>query len=624
MFENMTISKKLYSGFTLMIIIIIFITSIGVYKVNFINDTLNVIVEVNSVKQRYAINFRGSVHDRAIAIRDLVLATNKDDALFKKSVEDIKKLEKFYIMSAKPLDMIFSDGLNVDAKEKEILAKIKNIEKETLPLVSKIIELKMDAKDSEAKDLLLEKASGNFTYWLKVVNEFIDYQENKNQIATPEAREVASSFSNIMILILIVSLIIGTLIAYLISNQLIKSVGKVQFGLQDFFDFLNKKTNKSSIIDLNSKDEFGQMAQTINSNIQNIEKSIIQDDEFVKDIANFAKEIGSGNLVAQINKETQTKALLELKDILTKMQCDLNHTIAGNIPTLLNVLSSYKNHDFTVRFPDTSANVAIAINELGDVISELLSQSFNVGKTLESSSDTLIKNVDMLNISSNEAAASLEETSAVLEEITSTVTNNSNNVIEMSNYANEVDTSAKEGQELAKNTSNAMSEITEQVNTINEAISVIDQIAFQTNILSLNAAVEAATAGEAGKGFAVVAQEVRNLANRSAEAAKEIKSIVELATSKASYGKSISNKMIEGYDELLHNIEKTTETIQSIAIASREQEQGITQINSAIALLDTQTQKNAVIANETKDIAMKTDSIAKEIVLDLSNKKFKE
>ncbi|WP_108061589.1 methyl-accepting chemotaxis protein [Poseidonibacter lekithochrous] len=624
MFENMTISKKLYSGFTLMIIIIIFITSIGVFKVNFINDTLNVIVEVNSVKQRYAINFRGSVHDRAIAIRDLVLATNKDDALFKKSVEDIKKLEKFYIMSAKPLDMIFSDGLNVDAKEKEILAKIKNIEKETLPLVSKIIELKMDAKDSEAKDLLLEKASGNFTYWLKVVNEFIDYQENKNQIATPEAREVASSFSNIMILILIVSLIIGTLIAYLISNQLIKSVGKVQFGLQDFFDFLNKKTNKSSIIDLNSKDEFGQMAQTINSNIQNIEKSIIQDDEFVKDIANFAKEIGSGNLVAQINKETQTKALLELKDILTKMQCDLNHTIAGNIPTLLNVLSSYKNHDFTVRFPDTSANVAIAINELGDVISELLSQSFNVGKTLESSSDTLIKNVDMLNISSNEAAASLEETSAVLEEITSTVTNNSNNVIEMSNYANEVDTSAKEGQELAKNTSNAMSEITEQVNTINEAISVIDQIAFQTNILSLNAAVEAATAGEAGKGFAVVAQEVRNLANRSAEAAKEIKSIVELATSKASYGKSISNKMIEGYDELLHNIEKTTETIQSIAIASREQEQGITQINSAIALLDTQTQKNAVIANETKDIAMKTDSIAKEIVLDLSNKKFKE
>ena len=86
----MTISKRLYSGFAVMIMVIIFITAIGIFKVNFINDTLNEIVEVNSVKQRYAINFRGSVHDRAIAIRDLVLASDKDDALFKKSVKDKK------------------------------------------------------------------------------------------------------------------------------------------------------------------------------------------------------------------------------------------------------------------------------------------------------------------------------------------------------------------------------------------------------------------------------------------------------------------------------------------------------------------------------------------------------
>ncbi len=623
MFKNMTISKKLYSGFTLMIAIIIFITTIGIFKVNFINDTLNVIVEVNSVKQRYAINFRGSVHDRAIAIRDIVLSDNKDDILFKKSRDDIKRLEAFYVESAKPMDMIFKDNLNVDEKEKEILSKIKDIESKTLPLVNQIIDLKMNGKNEEARNILLSNASGNFTQWLKVINEFIDYEENKNQIATPKAREVASSFSNTMFLILFVSLIIGILIAYLISSQLVKSVTKVQTGLQDFFDFLNKKVEKASIIDLTSKDEFGQMAKTINSNILNVEKSIIQDEVFVQDIASFAKEIGSGNLLARINKETQTKSLLELKDILEKMQCDLNNTIASNIPTLLEVLTSFKNHDFTAKFPDTSSKVALAINELGDVISLLLQQSLNVGKTLENSSNTLIFNVDKLNTSTNEAAASLEETSSVLEEITSTVTNNSNNVVSMTSYAKEVDISAKEGQELAKNTSNAMTEITEQVKTISEAISVIDQIAFQTNILSLNAAVEAATAGEAGKGFAVVAQEVRNLASRSADAAQEIKSIVELATSKASYGKSISDKMIEGYNQLFHNIEKTTQTINSISIASQEQEQGINQINNAITLLDTQTQENAIIANETKEIAIKTDNIAKEIVLDLSNKKFK-
>jgi len=620
----MTIAKRLYSGFSVMILIIISITTIGIFKVNFINDTLNEIVEINSVKQRYAINFRGSVHDRAIAIRDLVLAKDKNDTLFTKSVDDIKKLEAFYIKSAKPLDMIFSDGLNIDEKEKEILSKIKNIEKDTLPLVSQIIELKMNNNHNEAKTLLMDQTSGNFTYWLKVINEFIDYQESKNQIATPEAREVASSFSSIMIIILIVSLILAIVIAYFISNQLINSVEKVQKGLENFFDFLNKKTNKASIIDLNSQDEFGQMAKVINNNIQDIEQSIIQDEKFVANIANFAQQIGGGNLTAKIDSDTNTQSLMELKTILTNMQGNLNTSIAECIPTLLDVLSNYKNHDFTVTSPNTSAKVAVAVNELGDVISALLSQSFNVGKSLESSSETLINNVDKLNISSNEAASSLKETSSVLKEITSAVSNNSKNVVKMESYATQVDISAKDGQELAKNTGEAMNDITDQVNAITESISVIDQIAFQTNILSLNAAVEAATAGEAGKGFAVVAQEVRNLASQSATAANEIKNLVELATSKAQYGKSISHKMINGYDQLLGNIEKTTESIQSIAKASKEQEQGISQINNSITLLDSKTQENAIIANETKEIAMQTDSIAKEIVIDLSNKKFKQ
>ncbi|PHO14049.1 methyl-accepting chemotaxis protein, partial [Malaciobacter marinus] len=137
-----------------------------------------------------------------------------------------------------------------------------------------------------------------------------------------------------------------------------------------------------------------------------------------------------------------------------------------------------------------------------------------------------------------------------------------------------------------------------------------------------NAAVEAATAGESGKGFAVVAGEVRNLANRSAQAAKEIKDIVEIATSKATTGKDTSDKMIEGYEKLLENIEKTNKTIKDIATASQEQENSISQINDAINLLDKQTQKNASIAAQTKEIATNNDNISKEIVLNLKDKKF--
>jgi len=234
----------------------------------------------------------------------------------------------------------------------------------------------------------------------------------------------------------------------------------------------------------------------------------------------------------------------------------------------------------------------------------------------------LLCNVDTLNRSSNEAAASIEETAAALEEITSNITSNTQNVIAMANNANELKHSANEGETLASQTTGAMDSINEQVTAISDAISVIDQISFQTNILSLNAAVEAATAGEAGKGFAVVAQEVRNLASRSAEAAKEIKSLVESATLKANDGKNISDKMIKGYVGLNENILKTLELIGGVESASKEQQMGIEQINSAVSLLDRQTQENASIANQAKDIADQTQYIADDIVRDANEKEF--
>ena len=192
----------------------------------------------------------------------------------------------------------------------------------------------------------------------------------------------------------------------------------------------------------------------------------------------------------------------------------------------------------------------------------------------------------------------------------------------MAEYTKVLNKSVNEGETLARETTIAMNNIDEQVNAINEAISVIDQIAFQTNILSLNAAVEAATAGEAGKGFAVVAQEVRNLAARSAQAANEIKSLVENATTKANDGKVIAKKMIEGYSGLNDNITKTINLISDIETASKEQATGIEQINDAINSLDKQTQENTLISNKTHEVAAQTDAIAKMVVQSANEKEF--
>ena len=182
--------------------------------------------------------------------------------------------------------------------------------------------------------------------------------------------------------------------------------------------------------------------------------------------------------------------------------------------------------------------------------------------------------------------------------------------------------SSKDGENLANQTTNAMDEINNKVNMVNEAIAVIDQIAFQTNILSLNAAVEAATAGEAGKGFAVVAQEVRNLANRSAEAAKEIKNLVEEANIKTNDGKLISSDMIEGYKELNKNISETIHIIEDVSAASKEQMLGIEQINQTVNMLDRVTQENAFESNQIKEISQSVSTLAYELLTDAKSKKF--
>ncbi len=266
--------------------------------------------------------------------------------------------------------------------------------------------------------------------------------------------------------------------------------------------------------------------------------------------------------------------------------------------------------------------LASGVNNLGDSITQMLVENKTNGLTLDKSSNILLANVDKLNLSSNEAAASLEETAAALEEITSNVRNNTQNIAQMAKLSTEVTASASQGEKLANETTVAMDEINNQVNLINEAIGVIDNIAFQTNILSLNAAVEAATAGEAGKGFAVVAQEVRNLASRSAEAAKEIKAIVENATSKANQGKQIATNMIEGYKELNQNIINTINLISDIEMSSKEQLSGIEQINVAVTQLDQQTQQNANVAMQTHTISTMTDQIAKLIVSSADEKEF--
>ena len=503
-----------------------------------------------------------------------------------------------------------------------------DLKKSHEPIHENLIKL-IENKDDEKITSLIAEYENSVQKMIPISVTFgklLEEQKTRTtNYATNMVKDSVSSSNKSLTLIVILSLIVMAIsigFTVMTTSFVLKSLSKLQQGILEFFSFLNEESKSATLIDLKSNDEFGQIAKVINQNIEKTESSIKKDDEFINATELFIKELSSGNMLAKIEVEPDTQNLKVLKELLIKMQHYLEHTIARDINRLLFVIDSFKKYDFTARFPNPYAKIAVAMNELGDEISALLKQSYGTGLMLENSSQELLENVNILNQSSNSAAASLEETAAALEEITSTVISNASNVELMTRFSSEVSNSAKKGQQLANQTTNAMDEINNQVNRINEAIAVIDQIAFQTNILSLNAAVEAATAGEAGKGFAVVAQEVRNLASRSAEAAKEIKNIVENATSKANEGKNISFEMIQGYTELLENIEKQSQTINEIATASKEQQAGISQINDAVTGLDQQTQQNANIASDTKTIAINADNIAKKIVSDSHNKQF--
>ena len=438
--------------------------------------------------------------------------------------------------------------------------------------------------------------------------------------------EVLMASNNIKIqstIISLVFLIIISLITYFVINkEVIKPLNNFQYGLRDFFKYLNKENKTVSLLEVKSKDEIGLMAQEVNENITKTRDLMEEDIVLINDVKRVVSLVKEGKIKQEITKSTHNKNLEDLKIMINEMLEIMARDVAVDLNKIHNALISYQNLDFTHRIQNATGKTSLGLNALADIINEMLLENKSNGEALGKSSKVLLNNVSELNTNSNESAAALEETAAALEEITANITNNNQTIIKMSSYAKELDTSANGGKNLEEETTQAMNDINEQVSSIKEAIGVIDQISFQTNILSLNAAVEAATAGEAGKGFAVVAQEVRNLASRSAEAANEIKALVEAASIKANDGKHIASKMIDGYLGLNENISKTIELITDVQSASKEQEVGIAQINSAINELDHKTQKNASISNTTKDIANETDDIARVILQSADGKKF--
>lgn len=267
---------------------------------------------------------------------------------------------------------------------------------------------------------------------------------------------------------------------------------------------------------------------------------------------------------------------------------------------------------------DEAGMLLNALAEMRDSLRDIVANIREGVDTINTASGEIATGNTDLSQRTEEQASSLEETAASMEELTSTVRQNADNARQANSLAGTASQNADRGGDVVDEVVRRMSEIKDGSRKMSEIISVIDGIAFQTNILALNAAVEAARAGEQGRGFAVVATEVRSLAQRSASAAKDIKSLIESSVDSINEGSELADKAGTAMEEIVGSIKKVTDIIGEISAASDEQSAGIEQINQAVSQMDQVTQQNAALVEESAAAAESLQSQAEELETSVS------
>ncbi|MFZ1982042.1 MAG: methyl-accepting chemotaxis protein [Smithella sp.] len=534
-------------------------------------------------------------------------------------------------------------GKSMAPEEMKILSDFTSAWAETRKSCEEIMRIADEGKNDEAQ-LLLADGSRFITArnnTLAAVGNLNEYNTGLNEAAIKANAAGIRSWAGILWLLLALEAVLLIVMGIIITESITNTLNKGVLMMREM-----KSGHLSNRLHLNRRDEIGELTHAMDEFAEHLQKNVIFNMQQISEgnidivpvIADDKDEMGPAlqkmtenirNLIDEISELIRSSAdgILDVRGKAETFNGAYKDIVAG-INKMLDammdpinessvVLVKMAQKDLTVRmkgdYKGFYSEVSKTINKVVENLDKALQQVAIGAEQVSMASVQVSTGGQSLSQGASEQASSLEEVSSSLQEMSSMTRQNAQNAREAKGVSEQARESADKGVESMSRMSSAINQIKSSSDSTAKIVKTIDEIAFQTNLLALNAAVEAARAGDAGRGFAVVAEEVRNLAMRSAEAAKNTASLIEDAVKNSENGVAINAEVLKNFQDIVEKSNQVSHVVAEIAAASEQQDQGISQVTKAVEQLNQLTQQNAANAEESASAAEEMSSQSEEM-----------